>query len=396
MKKLIKLLPKIFKILFFLSLIVGVGIDAYYKFDIPETGLLSNISLGAYLYFCFYFGVIISRRLLKIKSWVIKLVGYACLWAVMIKVFDVNGQTNEGLRGSIDAVIVFITFFAAILMTFYFLYIVFFKNFRKFLAKSPRLLFNGIVFWLLLSTVIWFYLNRNETTKPVEEVKTPPAPQFMVQAWQLNSRYKINKMVKFMKVDLDKDGIEDLAAITSYDKLGEEVFYYVGFYRFNGATEKWDEFYGEELNIVNYGIIKEGLEDENKEEVTKKLIDLWSNEFTSLKNIGDVTGDGCPEIVFSSLLQGKDFENYIIVAQRGDSSPFYKVFWDQRTMAEMVAEDGFLIEKFSDEKYDYKNILEWDKVNLRFKLIESQKNPGKESEKEESPKINPIWEEFSV
>jgi len=387
-KKLIKLLPKVFKLLFFLSLIVGVGIDAYYKFDIPETGLAGNIALGCYLYFCLYLGLMLGCQILIIKSWVIKLLIYICLWTIVIKVFNVNGETNEGLRGSIDAVIVFIAFFAAMLMTFGFGKNVFRKKFKVILVAA--IIFFGF------SMVNWEEVNNQKVEEKIEESQAPPAPQFMVQAWQLNSRYKINKMVKFFKVDLDSDGKEELAAITSYDKLAEEVFYYAGFYRFNGATEKWDEFYGEELNIVNYGIIKEGLEDENKEEVTKKLIDLWSNEFTSLKNIGDVTGDGCPEIVFSSLLQGKDFENYIIVAQGGDSSPFYKVFWDQRTMAEMVGEDGLLIEKFSDEEKDYKNILEWDKVNLRFKLIESQKNPSKESEEEESPKINPIWEEFSV
>lgn len=375
---------------------MGIGIDAYYKFDVQEGARGYNLGLFCYLYFCFYLGKQLSRRILKIKSWVIKVLGYACLCAIVIIIFDVNGPTNEGLLDSIDTVIVFTAFFAAILMTFYFLYIVFFKSFRKFLAKFPRLLFNGVIFWVVISTVAWFFLNRNEVTKPVEQAKAPPTPQLMVQAWQLNSRYKVNKIVKMMKVDLDKNGKEELAAITSYDKLAEEVFYYAGFYRFNGATEKWDEFYEEELNILNYGIVKDKIEESEKVEYIQKIVDLWSNEFTTLENIGDVTGDGCPEIVFSSLLQGKSLENYIIVAQAGDSSPFYKVFWDQRAMAEMVAEDGLLIEKFSDEEKDYKNILEWHKVNLRFKLIESQKSPGEKSEEKESPKINPIWEEFSV
>ena len=386
MKKIKKILPKIFKLLFFLSLIVGVGIDAYYKFDIPETGLAGNIALGCYLYFCLYLGLMLACQILIIKSWVIKLLIYICLWTIVIKVFNVNGPTNEGLRGSIDAVIVFIAFFAAMLMTFGFG-----KNvFRK---KIKVILVAAIIFFGF-SMVNWEEVNNQKVEEKIEESQAPPTSQFMVQTWQLNSRYKINKMVKFLKVDLDKDGKEELAAITSYDKMGEEVFYYAGFYRYNAATEKWDEFYGEELNILNYGIIKEKIEVEDKD-MTKKLIDLWSKEFTSLKNIGDVTGDGCPEIVFSSLLQGKDFENYIIVAQASESHPYFKVFWDQRTMAEMVAEDGLLIEKFIDEKYDYKNILEWDKVNLRFKLIESQKKLIKENEEGDSPKINPIWEEFS-
>lgn len=387
MKKIKKILPKVFKILFFPSLIVGIGIDAYYKFDIPETGIAGYISLGCYLYFCLYLGATISRRLSKIENWVIKLIIYLCLWAIVIKVFNVNGETNEGLRGSIDAVIVFITFFAAMLMTFGIGKNIFRKKFKVILVTSL------IIFGLTM--INWEEINNQKGEEKVEESQAPPAPQFMVQAWQLNSRYKINKMVKFMKVDLDSDGKEELAAITSYDKLGEEVFYYAGFFRYNAAMEKWEEFYGEELNILNYGIIKEEIEVEDKD-MTKKLIDLWSNEFTNLENIGDVTGDGCPEIVFSSLLQGKDFENYIIVAQASESHPYYKVFWDQRTFAEMVAEDGLLIEKFSDKKYDYKNILEWDKVNLRFKLIESQKKLIKENEEGDSPKINPIWEEFSV
>lgn len=396
MKKIIKLLPIVFKILFFLALIVGVGIDAYYKFGVPETGLSGDITLGCYLYFCFYLGVKLSLRIIKIKNWIFKLLGFVCLWAIAIIVFNVNGPTNEGLRGSVEAVIVFTTFFAATLLTLYFIYLVFFKNFRKFLAKSPRLLFNGVIFWLVLSTATWFYLNRNEVTKPVEEAKTPPVPLFTVQAWQLNSRYKINKVIKLMKVDLDKDGKEELAAITSYDKFPDEIFYYAGFYRYNPATEKWDEFYADELSVLNYGVIKEDTEASESADFVNKLIDLWSNEFTSLSNIGDVTRDGYPEIVFSALVQGKYLDKYLIVAQAGESHFYYKIFWDQNSMATLIAEDGLLIEKYGDEKYDYKLIFEWDEKNLQFKLIESQKSPVKESEEEEKIKINPIWEEFSV
>lgn len=389
-------MPRIFKILFFLALIVGVGIDAYYKFDVSEEARGYTIGLFAYLYFCLYLGIKLSLRIINIKNWIYKLLGYACLWAILIYFFDLSNLSNEGLRGSIETVIAFTTFFAAIIMTFYFIYLVFFRNFRKFLAKSPRLLFNGVIFWLVLSTVTWFYLNRNEVTKPMEEAKTPPVPLFTVQAWQLNSRYKINKVIKLMKVDLDKDGKEELAAITSYDKFPDEIFYYAGFYRYNPATEKWDEFYADELSVLNYGVIKEDNEAPESTDFVNKLIDLWSNEFTSLSNIGDVTRDGYPEIVFSALVQGKYLDKYLIVAQAGESHFYYKIFWDQNSMATLIAEDGLLIEKYGDEKYDYKLIFEWDEKNLQFKLIESQKSPVKESEEEEKIKINPIWEEFSV
>ena len=195
---------------------------------------------------------------------------------------------------------------------------------------------------------------------------------FLIQPWQLNSRYKINKVVKFLKLDLDKDGKDELAAITSYDKLPNEVFYYAGFYRYNPKTEMWDEYYGEDLNILNYGLVDTS-KIENMAEYKEKIIEIWSTEFTTLKNVGDITGDGCPEIVFSSLLQGKYFENYIIMAQSGKSHYRFKIFNDQNTMAEIVVEDGMMIEKYFYEEYGIKKIYEWSDKDLDFKLIETQK-----------------------
>lgn len=180
-------------------------------------------------------------------------------------------------------------------------------------------------------------------------------------------------MVKFLKVDLDNDGKEELAAITSYDKLPDDVFYYAGFFRYNPVKKNWDEFYGEEINILNYGLAKEELEPEKFAKFTEKFINMWSNEFTTLTNLGDVTGDGCPEILFSSLLQGKYFKNYIIISQAGQSHYQYRIFSDENTMAEIVVEDGLLLEKYYDETHNYLDIFEWDKQNLKFKLIESQK-----------------------
>jgi len=175
--------------------------------------------------------------------------------------------------------------------------------------------------------------------------------------------------------------------------MPDEVFYYAGFYRYNPATEKWDEFYSEELNILNYGIIKEEIKEEESEEFKKKLIEMWSTEFTTLENLGDLTGDGCPEIVFSSLLQGKDFDNYLIVAQAGESHYYYKIFSDQNTMAKIIAEDNSLIEKYYDQTYDYKDIYRWDGDYLLFKLIESQKT---KTIPPEPPKAIPGLEKFST
>jgi len=93
-KKITKVLPKVFKILFYLSLITGIGIDVYYKFDIPEAGPFGIISLVGYLYSCLYFGVQLGRRFLKIKSLIIRSLVYICLWAIIIKILNVSSQTS--------------------------------------------------------------------------------------------------------------------------------------------------------------------------------------------------------------------------------------------------------------------------------------------------------------
>jgi len=384
-KKIIKILPKIFRILFYLSLITGIGIDVYYKFDIPEAGPFGIISLVGYLYSCLYFGVQLGRRFLKIKSLIIRSLVYICLWAIIIKILNVSSQTSEGWRGTAEPVIVFTTFFAAILMTFNFP-----KNFFK--RKLPVILVVAMIFFVS-SMVNWDEINLQPSEKTAEEKTDTQTSLVLIQPWQLNSRYKINKIVKFLKADLDKDDKEELAAITSYDQMPDEVFYYAGFYRYNPATEKWDEFYSEELNILNYGIIKEEIKEEESEEFKKKLIEMWSTEFTTLENLGDLTGDGCPEIVFSSLLQGKDFDNYLIVAQAGESHYYYKIFSDQNTMAKIIAEDNSLIEKYYDQTYDYKDIYRWDGDYLLFKLIESQKT---KTIPPEPPKAIPGLEKFST
>lgn len=241
-----------------------------------------------------------------------------------------------------------------------------------------------IVFLVLVSAAL-IDIKNEEKLEKIEEENNKKESVFLIQPWQLNSRYKINNVVKFLKLDLDKDGKDELAAITSYDKVENEVFYYAGFYRYNPITEIWDEFYAEELNILNYGL-SDTSEIEDVDDFNQKIIKIWSEEFTTLKNIGDITGDGCPEIVFSSLLQGKYFDNYIIVAQSGESHYRFKVFGDQNTMAEIVSEDGMLIEKYFDGDYSLKKIYEWNNTELGFKLLETQKT---KVPKEELPKVSP-------
>lgn len=230
----------------------------------------------------------------------------------------------------------------------------------------------ALIVFLVLATVAFIDIRNEDKAKNSEKENNKKEAIFLVQPWQLNSRYKINKVVKFLKLDLDKDGKDELAAITSYDKFKNEVFYYAGFYRYNPVTDMWDEFYSEDLNVLNYGLTDTS-KIENVADFNEKIINMWSTEFTTVENIGDVTGDGCPEIVFSSLLQGKYFDNYIIVAQSGESHYRFKIFGDQNTMAKIVTEDGLLIEKYTDEKNNIKDIYEWNLTEMKFKLIETQK-----------------------
>ena len=241
-----------------------------------------------------------------------------------------------------------------------------------------------IVFLVLVATAL-IDIKNEEKLEKIEEKNNKKETVFLIQPWQLNSRYKINNVVKFLKVDLDKDEKDELAAITSYDKVDNEVFYYAGFYRYNPVTEVWDEYYSEDLNILNYGLTDTS-KIENMAEFKDKIIKVWSEEFTTLKNIGDITGDGCPEIVFSSLLQGKYFDNYVIVAQSGKSHYRFKIFTDQNTMAEIVPEDGLLIEKYFEGEYSLKKIYEWNDVEMDFRLLETQKV---KTPKEETPKTSP-------
>jgi hypothetical protein len=180
--------------------------------------------------------------------------------------------------------------------------------FKKIINKIWRLIklvpLAMLIIFLPILIVVFVDIRNEYKSEKNEKENIKKETVFLIQPWQLNSRYKINNIVNFLKVDLDKDGKDELAAITSYDKLPNEVFYYAGFYRYNPKTEMWDEYYGEDLNILNYGLIDTS-KIENMAEYKEKIIKIWSTEFTTLKNVGDITGDGCPEIVFSSLLQGK-------------------------------------------------------------------------------------------
>lgn len=390
------------KFLFLISFLLAVGIDAYYKFDVMDDapGLIPGII--AYAYFSLYIGIFLTKLILKIKSLIVKLFIYLIVWTIPILIISSFDSFDPvGIWGSAVFVMMMIFAFSGLTLTLYVLHKLtpysLYKAIFKKILKTFSILIRSPAFYLIsfmvVSTAIWFILNNGEKIASTDKKQEPtPVAITLIQPWQLNSRFKINKVVKFFKVDLDNDGKEEVAAITSYDKLPDDVFYYAGFYRYNPATEIWDQFYGEELNIINYAIARDEIEPAKLADFTKTFIEMWSTEFTTLENLGDLTGDNCPEIVFSSLLQGKEFENYIIVAQAGESHYHYRIFLDQNTMATLVVEDGLLIEKYGDEIYDYKDIYEWDDKNLRFKLIESQKVKTTEPE---TPKAIPEFEGLS-
>lgn len=381
------------KILLFVSGLVAVGIDGYYKFDI-EIGVKGYyLALFSYLYFCFYLAILLSRQILKIHNWLIKFILYLCFWPILFYFFNTEIPENGGILSSLELVIILLAFFTIVVLTCYFLYKVIIKKNKGFLFKIFKSLSIGVIFVLLVWAAIWFLMTITEEKNDVDEkTENNSVSVTLIQPWQLNSRYKINTVVKFIKVDLDSDGKEEIAAITSYDKLPDDVFYYAGFYRYNPVSEMWDEFYGEELNILNYASAKDEIEPSKLNDFIKTFVEMWSKEFTTLENIGDVTGDGSPEIVFSSLLQGKYYDNFIIVAQAGKSHYRYEIFQDQNTMAKIVVEDGLLIEKYYDENYDFKKIFEWDKEKLYFKLIETKKT---KSVIPDSPKISPEIEKIT-
>ena len=350
------------KLLFPFSLLTAIIVDIFYKFDLQEGTRGYNVALVAYAYFCGYLAIILIKKFIKIKSWLIKLFIYLINLAVLIiTILNFELLPATGILSSLFAV-TFIT------LSFFAIFVVLYIA-----CKIRKLLIVSVFIFAILSFVVWYVLNRDESSKNITKIEDFNKVVVQeIQPWQLNSRYQINAVVKFLKVDLNKDGKDELAAITSYDKMTDEVFYYAAFYRYNPATEVWDEFYSDEINILNYGIVKESAP-EKIVEYKKAIIEMWFKEFTTLENIGDVTGDGCPEIVFSSLLQGKYFDNNIIVAQAGPSSYHFKIKTFMNTAAKIVAEDGLLIEKYQDKNNDIKDIYQWNSTDLYFKLIESQK-----------------------
>lgn len=362
--------------MFPVSLVVSLVLDMGKKFDLKEENWEYNIALLGYCYFCFYLAIILTKKIIKIVNRASKILIYVFCWIIPLIFFvNLDKLPQTGFWSTAAFLVFTIILLLALFLTFYNLY------------KIRKIILSVLAVMMFVSSAIWLIWNKFDEKKVVEEKnkKETSDSGFLIQPWQLNSRYKINNVVKFLKVDLDKDEKDELAAITSYDKVDNEVFYYAGFYRYNPVTEMWDEYYSEDLNILNYGMTDTS-KIENMSEFKDKFIKIWSEEFTTLKNIGDITGDGCPEIVFSSLLQGKYFDNYIILAQSGESHYRFKIFTDQNTMAEIVSEDGMLIEKYFEGDYSLKKIYEWNDENLGFKLIETQK---KKIPAEELPKVSP-------
>lgn len=346
-----------FKILFYLSSFIAISISTYYQFDLQEGTIGYNIALISFAYLSAYLAFILVKSTFKIKSWIIKTFLYFINWIAFISiVISIDSLPTKGVLSAVYDVIFLVVSFYAIFFTLYTIFLI-----RKFLVFT-------LLIGAAISTAVWLILNR----EPTPPETTPQIVITPIQPWQLNTRYKINAIVKSLKVDLDQDGKEELVAITSYDKISPDVFYYVGFYRYNPATEVWDEFYGDEINILNYGLVKDQAP-EKLADYKKALVEMWSKEFTTLENIGDVTGDGCPEIVFSSLIQGKSLNNNIIVAQAGKSSYLFKIATFIDPAAQIVAEDGLLIEKYQGDENGIKDIFQWDQTNLYFKLIETQK-----------------------
>ncbi len=356
--KMKKIFTKIFKILFGITILIALGVDAYYKFDVPESAPLYNLALFSYLYFCFNLSVLLLPKILKIKSLIIKFFVFLILFFIPIYIFYAYDSIPSNIIGSLALVICLISFFTVVLIT---LYVVF---------RLRRLIVVSIVLMIIGSIVVYFYLNRTED----KHTEVPKEAKFidMISPYTLNSRYQINNVVKFLRLDLDQDGTIEIAAITSYDRFPDAVFFYAGFYRYNNITEMWDEFYSDELNILNLTILKKQPADK-QEEYSKSIIDMWSKEFTTIKNIGDITRDGSPEIVFSSLIQGKYFDNNIIIAQSGLSYYQYKIFNNFKTWAKISTQDGYLIQKYFDNNFEITDIYDWDDKNSYFKLIKTKK-----------------------
>ena len=208
-KLFLKTLPKVF---FYLSAFVAISIDTYYKFNLKEGDYGYYVAFLGYSYFCAYLAVILVKLFIKIKSGVIKSFLYALGWiTLIITIINFDRIPEKGVLSSFYSAI-FITFFFS--LVFFIFYLLF--RIRKFIATS-------LLFIAALSVIIWSFYNESQKSQKSKTADIPKVVVQEIQPWQLNSRYKINNIVKFLKVDLDKDGIEEIVYV--YNKVQVIIHY---------------------------------------------------------------------------------------------------------------------------------------------------------------------------
>ena len=240
----------------------------------------------------------------------------------------------------------------------------------------------GLFLVVATSLVVGFWLSKSYNPSISNETIIAKADAIPTSSREINSRFKTDEIVKAELVDLDGDGTNELIGVTKYNDGRNTVFYYYGFFRFNQESQVWDEYFSEQLNILNLGLLDEK-DIENKDKTKKLAIEVWSKELTKIEVLGDLTGDDCPEILFSSMIQGKPLRNNIIVAQGGKSHYKYIVYKDELANGKAFVFDGLLIGEYVEfENNDYdkplrtvRDVLEWNDELLYFETIDTLELP---------------------
>lgn len=245
-----------------------------------------------------------------------------------------------------------------------------------------------------LGLILALFFRDKIAPVPPQEKPVAKADSIPDLPSHLNSRYKVDEIVKADLVDLNKDDVKELIYVTSYDDNQSTVFYYYGFARFNSEDQIWEEYFSEQLNILNIDL-SDADEIKDKEEFKEKFEKMWAEEFTRMENLGDLTGDGHPEILFSSVIQGRDLRTNTIVAQDGKSHFRFIIYKAELPWGQLKIVDDSLVEEYVEfENNDYskplntvRNILEWNEESFFFDVVDTSKTPYKEGGVEIPPEV---------